>query len=98
MLLLHKIEMCCFLHKEIDLSYVFLLIIRKDANELDGYYSEHFVTQHDMLKELAIHENRQGPVEQRKRLILDSSVNSQNEWKDLNEQPINAKLLSISTG
>ncbi|KAL5557096.1 hypothetical protein UlMin_039332 [Ulmus minor] len=74
-----------------------LVVSRKDANELDGYYSEHFVTQHDMLKELAIHENRQGPVEQRKRLILDSSVNSQNEWKDLNEQPINAKLLSIST-
>ncbi|KAL5557102.1 hypothetical protein UlMin_039338 [Ulmus minor] len=70
-----------------------LVISRKDANESDGYYSEHFVTQHDMLKELAIHQNREGPVEQRKRLILES----QNELKDLNEQPINAKLLSIST-
>ncbi|KAL5557109.1 hypothetical protein UlMin_039345 [Ulmus minor] len=70
-----------------------IVVSRKDANERDGYYSEHFVTQHNMLKELAIHQNRQGPVEQRNRLILES----QNELKDLNEQPINAKLLSIST-
>ncbi|KAL5557099.1 hypothetical protein UlMin_039335 [Ulmus minor] len=81
-----------------DQNFTNIVVSRKDANERDGYYSEHFVTQHDMLKELAIHQNRQGPVEQRKRLILESSVdNSQNEWKDLNEQPINAKLLSIST-
>lgn len=36
-----------------------LVVTRRDAYENDGYYSEHFVTQHDMLRELAIHQSSQ---------------------------------------
>nr|XP_048335018.1 probable disease resistance protein At5g66900 [Ziziphus jujuba var. spinosa] len=38
-----------------------LVVTRKDVNEVDGYYSEHFVTQHDLLRELAIYESSHEP-------------------------------------
>ncbi|XP_015890041.3 probable disease resistance protein At5g66900 [Ziziphus jujuba] len=67
-----------------------LLVTRKDVNEVDGYYSEHFVTQHDLLRELAIYESSheppvhgkryEEPVEQRKRLILDLKRDEHPNW------------------
>ncbi|VVA09567.1 Hypothetical predicted protein, partial [Prunus dulcis] len=57
-----------------------LVVIRKEKvekvekvekKEGNQYYSEHFVTQHDILRELAIYYSKQEPVEQRTRLIID---------------------------
>lgn len=79
--------------------YYSLLIIRKDVKEVDGYYSEHFVTQHDLLRDLAIHQSSSDPIGQRKRLIVEFSGDDLPKWwKEQKEKPTNARLLSISTG
>ena len=66
---------------------------------MDGYYTEHFVTQHDILRELAIYQASMESIEQRKRLIVDMSGDNFPEWwTEQKCQPINARLLSISTG
>ncbi|KAH7520132.1 hypothetical protein FEM48_Zijuj08G0111700 [Ziziphus jujuba var. spinosa] len=67
-----------------------LFVTRKDVTEVDDYYSEHFVTQHDLLRELAIYESShepqvngercEEPVEQRKRLILDLKGDEHPKW------------------
>ena len=68
-------------------------------DEEDDYYSEHFVTQHDMLRELAIHQSRQDPETQRKRLILElNEKNLRDRWKEPNERTFHARLVSITTG
>ncbi|XP_062102118.1 probable disease resistance protein At5g66900 isoform X1 [Humulus lupulus] len=75
-----------------------LVITRKDENEVDDYYSEHFITQHDMLRELAIHQSRQVPVEQRERLIVEITGNDLPMWwNEQKEQPFKASLVAIST-
>uniref|UniRef100_A0A7N2R223 RPW8 domain-containing protein n=1 Tax=Quercus lobata TaxID=97700 RepID=A0A7N2R223_QUELO len=75
-----------------------LVMTRKDGTKIDYYYNEDFVTQHDVLRDLAIHLNNQEPVLQRKRLIVDISGNNPPKWWTEQKQPlINARLLSIST-
>lgn len=75
-----------------------VVVTRKDVDEEDDYYSEHFVTQHDMLRELAIHQCRQDPETQRKRLILElNEKNLRDRWKELNERTFHAHLVSITT-
>ncbi|XP_060970464.1 probable disease resistance protein At5g66900 [Cannabis sativa] len=75
-----------------------LVVTRKDENEVDDYYSEHFVTQHDMLRELAIHQSRQVPEEQRERLIVELTGNDlPTWWNEEKAQPFNAALVVIST-
>ncbi|TQD97226.1 hypothetical protein C1H46_017157 [Malus baccata] len=48
------------------------LVITRNENMtiLDNYYSEHFVRQHDMLRELGIYIAKLDPIEDRKRLIV----------------------------
>ena len=66
-------------------------------DEGDCYYSEHFVTQHDILRDLAIHQSNEDP--ERKRLFMDFNGDMlQNGWSGQNGQPLNTRLLSISTG
>ncbi|XP_008241551.1 PREDICTED: probable disease resistance protein At5g66900 isoform X2 [Prunus mume] len=69
---------------------------KKEGNQ---YYSEHFVTQHDILRELAIYYSKQEPVEQRTRLIFDIRGNNKlpSWWREQKHQVMKARLLSIST-
>ncbi|XVE87186.1 hypothetical protein DITRI_Ditri18aG0095800 [Diplodiscus trichospermus] len=79
-------------------NLVNLVIRREDASESDGYYNDHFITQHDLLRELAIHQSSLDPVEERKRLIVEVSGNKfPNWWSEGKQQPLVAHLLSIST-
>ena len=74
-------------------------IHRKDASEVKSYYNEDFVTQHDILRELAMHQSSQESVGQRLRLIINISGNNLPKWwTEQKQQLINARLLSISTG
>ncbi|KAM2622148.1 hypothetical protein TB2_026811 [Malus domestica] len=73
-----------------------LVVTRKDKMEGDGYYSEHFVTQHDVLRELAIYDTKKGPVEHRKRLIIDICGDKLPKWWREQKQ-MKARLLSITT-
>nr|POE89714.1 putative disease resistance protein [Quercus suber] len=75
-----------------------LVMARKDVSEVKSYYNEDFVTQHDILRELAMHESSQEPIEQRARLIMNISENKLPKWwTEQKQQLINARLLSIST-
>lgn len=67
--------------------------------KVDGYYSEHFLTQHYMLRQLAIYRESRDAIVHRERLILDICGNTLPSWlKEQKAQPVKARLLSISTG
>ncbi|KAG6729346.1 hypothetical protein I3842_01G023800 [Carya illinoinensis] len=75
-----------------------LVVTRRDASEVGRYYAEDFVLQHDLLRELAIHQCRQEPIEKTKKLIIDISGNNLPKWwTEQKEQHISSHLLSIST-
>ncbi|XP_068331948.1 probable disease resistance protein At5g66900 [Pyrus communis] len=74
------------------------LVDTRHEREADGYYTEHFVTQHDMLRELAIHQASQDPIEHRKRLFINICGDKIPKWwTEQKYQAIKAPLLSIST-
>ncbi|GAV88471.1 NB-ARC domain-containing protein/RPW8 domain-containing protein [Cephalotus follicularis] len=88
------------LHKLSEQNLLNLVLTRKDASELDGFYDEHFVTQHDILRELVIYQNQSNSehIEHRSRLFVEiSGRDFPNWWSERNTQHINARLLSIST-
>ncbi|KAG2724543.1 hypothetical protein I3760_01G022800 [Carya illinoinensis] len=73
-------------------------VTRKDASDFANYYGEDYVTQHDLLRELAIHQSSQGLIEQRKRLNINIGENILPKWwTDQKQQSLSANLLSIST-
>nr|XP_011464469.1 PREDICTED: probable disease resistance protein At5g66900 isoform X2 [Fragaria vesca subsp. vesca] len=75
-----------------------LVVTRKDNKYSDGYYTEHFVTQHDMLRELAIRQTSQEPLQQRMRLMIDiCGDNLPMWWKEQKYQSLIARVVSIST-
>ncbi|KAG6729373.1 hypothetical protein I3842_01G025400 [Carya illinoinensis] len=75
-----------------------LVVKRQDGSLVGSHCSEDCVLQHDLQRELAIHECSQEPIEQRKRLIIDISGNNFPKWwMEQRLQPINAQILSIST-
>ncbi|CAB4317860.1 unnamed protein product [Prunus armeniaca] len=75
-----------------------LVVTRKENMEGDEYYNEHFVTQHDILRELAIYYSKLEPAEQRTRLIIDIRGNKLPKWwREQKHQLMKARLLSIST-
>ncbi|XP_052205140.1 probable disease resistance protein At5g66900 [Diospyros lotus] len=81
------------LHELSNRNMVNLLFPRKDASDT-GYYNEHFVTQHDLLRELAMYVN-----EQSERLIMDMrSDDLPASWIEQRQHPVHARLVSISTG
>ena len=95
--------MCVCVKNDFFKKYFSKLLIcpftRKDASEVKSYYNEDFVTQHNILRELALHQSSQEPIGQRKRLIMNiSGTNLPKWWMEQKQQPINARLLSISTG
>ena len=82
------------------LSFKFCSFTRKDASEVNSYFNEDFVTQHDILRELAMHQSSQEPIEKRSRLIVNISQNNLPKWWNEQKQQLidHARLLSISTG
>ncbi|XP_065634596.1 probable disease resistance protein At5g66900 [Quercus suber] len=72
-----------------------LVMTKKDESEFSKYYNEDFVTQHDLLRELAISETRQEPIEEMERLIMDISENKLPSWYTVKkQQPTKARLIS----
>ncbi|KAL6222538.1 hypothetical protein ACLB2K_005930 [Fragaria x ananassa] len=74
-------------------------LILNEKGETDDYYGEHYLTQHDLLRDLAIHQANEGPRKQRETLIIDIQGNKFPKWwKDQMDQPFEeARLVSIST-
>ncbi|KAK3016707.1 hypothetical protein RJ639_005645, partial [Escallonia herrerae] len=68
------------------------------ASNLHDYCNGQYITQHDLLRELAIYLSNQEPIELRKRVILEITDNKLPKWwVEKEQEPINARLLSIST-
>ncbi|KAJ9669980.1 hypothetical protein PVL29_026510 [Vitis rotundifolia] len=87
------------LHKLCSRNLLNLVVTRNDANEIDECYNDAFVIQHDLLRDLAIYQSNQEPIEKRKRLIVDLTGNRLPEWWTKEKQPqLSARLVSISTG
>ncbi|CAN1325440.1 Probable disease resistance protein At5g66900 [Linum perenne] len=71
-----------------------IVVTRADANS----YSQQFVTQHDLLRELAIHQTNLGTFEQRERLILEVTGNDVPDWwMEQKQLRIDSRLMSIAT-
>ncbi|CAF1920892.1 unnamed protein product [Brassica napus] len=67
------------------------------SEQEDGFYNGLLVTQHDVLRELAIHQSRLESILETKRLKLEIIKNKFPELYSNLRQPINARLLSIAT-
>ncbi|KAL4395525.1 hypothetical protein S245_000007 [Arachis hypogaea] len=61
----------------------------KVATDVEMYYNNHFLMQHDLLRELANHQSNQEPIERRKRLAIDLTQNGKNcpNWLVGQNQP-----------
>ncbi|KAD6795901.1 hypothetical protein E3N88_06797 [Mikania micrantha] len=69
---------------------------RKDASELEGYCNEHYVTQHDLLRELAIHLSSKEPIALRERLYIEIHENDIPDWWiQQTQSSIDARLLLV---
>lgn len=81
------------------LNYWCLFNRKDDASEADSFYNDHFVMQHDLLRELAIYQSSFDPIEKRRRIFVELRRNNfPNWWLEEKQQPLGAHLLSISTG
>ncbi|KAL5752867.1 hypothetical protein ACOSP7_023054 [Xanthoceras sorbifolium] len=86
-----------YLHRLSNRNLVNLVMARKNASD-DGCYNDHFVMQHDLLRELIIHQSMSEPIERTKRVIINiSGKNFPKWWSQQKGNPIHARLLSIST-
>ncbi|KAE8653991.1 putative disease resistance protein [Hibiscus syriacus] len=84
-----------------ELSDKNLLTLVKDARagEMFCSYYEICVTQHDVLRDLAIHLSNQGDVNDRKRLLMPRrDTELPREWEKNIDQPFNAQIVSVHTG
>nr|WAQ80561.1 resistant protein NLR [synthetic construct] len=76
-------------------SLVNLVVTRKENMMADGYYSEHFVSQHDVLRDLAIFQAKLDP--NKKRLILDKCGSKVPKKLTEQKHQFQTRILSISS-
>ncbi|XP_044511659.1 probable disease resistance protein At4g33300 [Mangifera indica] len=78
-----------------------LLSLVKDSRAIDMYsaYYEMYVTQHDVLRDLALHLNDRDKINDRKRLLMPRrDAELPKEWERNVNVPFNAWIVSIHTG
>lgn len=76
-----------------------MLIHRQDARAVLGLHNLHYIQQHDMLRELVIHQCDEKPVEERMRIYINIKGNDfPRWWFEQRLQPLQAEVLSIVTG
>ncbi|XP_042398504.1 probable disease resistance protein At4g33300 [Zingiber officinale] len=87
----------------VELSNKNLLTLLKDAQNRAGdiysSYTELCVTQHDLLRDLALHVNNQEPLNTRRRLIMPRREKElPKEWERFKDQQLEAQIVSFNTG
>ncbi|PKA54312.1 putative disease resistance protein [Apostasia shenzhenica] len=87
----------------VELSNKNLLTLVKDAQNRAGdiysSYSELSVTQHDILRDLALYLSNRDPLKNRKRLIMPKREDRlPKDWERNNDVPFEAQIVSIHTG
>ncbi|RVW57586.1 putative disease resistance protein [Vitis vinifera] len=86
------------LHELSSRTLLNLAVTRNDASEIDGWYSDAIVMQHDFLRDLAIYQSEQELIKERKRLFVDFSKLPEWWWTEEEQPRSSARLVSISTG
>ncbi|PKI45468.1 hypothetical protein CRG98_034123 [Punica granatum] len=84
----------------VELSNKNLISSIKDSRvgELCSSYSEAFVIQHNVLRDLALHLNHQGEIYERERLVMPKrEAELPREWERYSDRPFNARIVSIHT-
>uniref|UniRef100_A0A2P2IMS3 Uncharacterized protein MANES_05G169600 n=2 Tax=Rhizophora mucronata TaxID=61149 RepID=A0A2P2IMS3_RHIMU len=85
----------------VELSEKNLITLVKDvrAGDLYSTYYEISVTQHDVLRDLAIHMSNLGSINDRKRLLMPRrETEIPRDWERNADQPFNAQIVSVHTG
>ncbi|XP_052487296.1 probable disease resistance protein At4g33300 [Gossypium raimondii] len=85
----------------VELSDKNLLTLVKDARSGDAYSSYHeiYVTQHDVLRDLALHLSNHPDVNERKRLLMPRrDTELPRDWGRNTDRPFNAQIVSVHTG
>ncbi|KAJ0251996.1 disease resistance protein [Hirschfeldia incana] len=85
----------------VDLSHKNLLTLGKDPRLGSTYasYYDVFVTQHDVLRDLALHLSNKGKVNRRKRLLMPKREEKLPQtWGKNCDEEYNAEIVSINTG
>lgn len=83
------------INKLVSLNLANLLVTRKVESDIFSSYSNHFIMQHDILRELAIYQSNEEPFERRRRLMVDINENNR-QWQLEEQQPgIAARMLSV---
>ncbi|XP_028779385.1 probable disease resistance protein At5g66900 [Neltuma alba] len=88
-------EAMAIINKLVSLNLANLLVTRKVESDPDSYYNNHFIMQHDLLRDLAIHQSNQEPVERRRRLMVDINENNRQWCVQEHQRGIIARMLSI---
>ncbi|CAL0312789.1 unnamed protein product [Lupinus luteus] len=84
------------IHNLTNKNLVNVIVTRKVAMDTDMYYNNHFLMQHDLLRELAIIQSSQEPTEQRERLMIDLTGDNPPEWcVGQNQQGIISRMMSF---
>ncbi|XP_006338225.1 probable disease resistance protein At5g66910 isoform X1 [Solanum tuberosum] len=79
-------------------NLVNLALARQDARAVLGLHNLHYIQQHDMLRELVIHQCDEKPVEERMRIYINIKGNDfPGWWFEQRLQPLQAEVLSIVT-
>lgn len=87
----------------VELSNKNLLTLVQEAR-VGGMYSSCFeisVTQHDILRDLALHLSNRGSIHQHRRLVMATRKENgllPKEWSRYEDQPFEAQIVSINTG
>ncbi|KAK3231479.1 hypothetical protein Dsin_003360 [Dipteronia sinensis] len=69
------------------------------AGDMYSSYNEISVTQHDVLRDLALHLNNRGNINDRRRLLMPRrDTELPKEWERNVDQPFNAQIVSIHIG
>ncbi|KAL7585881.1 hypothetical protein Lser_V15G45399 [Lactuca serriola] len=79
-------------------NLVHLMTTGNDSGARVNHCDQQFVTQHDLLRELAIHLNSKLPLPQRSRLIINAQGDELPAYIEQVQEPMQARILSISTG
>ncbi|XP_039690384.1 probable disease resistance protein At5g66900 isoform X1 [Medicago truncatula] len=93
------IKAMVIIHDLITRNFINVIATRQVATKTDMYYNNHYVMLHDLLRELAIHQSKGEPFEQRKRLIIDLKGDTRPDWWVVpNQQGIISNWYSFITG
>ncbi|MCD7459154.1 hypothetical protein HAX54_040223 [Datura stramonium] len=79
-------------------NLVNLALARQDAPAVLGLHNLHYIQQHDMLRELVVHQCDEKPVDERMRIYINIKGNDfPRWWFEQRLQPLQAEVLSIIT-